>query len=249
MEDCSLNNLSPLVLSQPGGIGTPVAATVEGKRAMLTGLTFWGMPSKDDWHVQHANQLWEQRDQVLAALDKFGNINLIRMRLDATDYLTEKWVPKREYLERFKFWADAFLERGWFVELCWWDAMYAGGNLPHTYKEYLPAMRDAYAVLPANHSRIIVAAHNEPNNVKWDQWLKIMKGTLRYWRNALEYNGPFVAGTPYWCQADWSDNHMIALERFDAKLRSAQHYILFDLHAYSTYYGSNVDYESIRAQI
>jgi hypothetical protein len=206
--------------------------SAKGPRLQVAGVCVWGVPGYDQWHAQHAEHQWKGRTTVIDTIRSWG-ANLVRLRLDATDYNGQKWgLTKQQYLDRTKEWVDLATKAGMYTQICWWDSLSQGSAWPGRATEAFDMMAKVNALFKDNPA-VIYEPFNEPNNVTWAQWTPSMKAAVSHWRS-IGYRGVLAINTIHWSHS-YDDGRMSELEAHDAAQpgMNGTHQLMFCRHDYA----------------
>jgi hypothetical protein len=223
---------------RPTVVGQQLLNGPTGSRLKMDGVTVWGI--KDEVTGDFGANQYTNRQTVVNTIKAWGG-NHVRFRLLASNYDSQTYMTKAQYLQQIKDWRDTTEAAGLYFMPIWWDGLdgaYSKANWATQYNKAFPMMTDvvnALKVNGANDPKVIYEPFNEPTDAPSDdQWLTAMKDTVRHFRNDLAYTGVLVLDTRVWSH-HYDDARMTQLEQYDATLAGmgSKNQLIFAKHDYA----------------
>ena len=159
-------------------------------------------------------------------------VNLVRIPLGLPGWTSDIYGlgGQKAYLRRLVSVVRAAESAGLVVDLCWFDSLGWGSDLPDRYRRAWPMER---AVIEAvgRDPDVVYEPFNEPNGLSWGQWSQVIQGTLTEWRRVFGYRGVLILDT---IDYSWTFSASAAsqVQKFDARLLGSAPQVVFANHRY-----------------
>jgi hypothetical protein len=204
----------------------------------LRGITVWGI--EDSSTQSFGVSEYANRQTIVNTIKSWGG-NVVRLRVQASDYNDQTYMSKLQYLQEIKDWQTATQAAGLYLQVTWWDSLngiYSGANWSYEYPQVFPMMTAVINELGAKNPYVLYEPFDEPNNIAESQWLGVMEATQQQFR-ADGYTGVLILDTDDYSH-QYNDADMTAIENNDARLSGmdGKSQICFAKQDYATDYAN-----------
>lgn len=219
---------------KPTVVGHQLLKGPTGARLKMDGVTVWGI--KDEVTTTFGTNEYANRQLIVNTIKAWGG-NHIRFRLLASNYDSQTYMTKAQYIQQVKDWRDAAVGAGLYFMPIWWDGLdgsYGKANWAAQYSKAFPMMTDVVKAL-GNDPMVLYEPFNEPtDSPSDDQWLTAMKDTIRHFRSDLAYTGVLVIDPRVYAH-QYDDSRMTQLEQYDSTLggMGGKNQLIFAKHDYA----------------
>ena len=213
-------------------------------RLKMRGVTVWGITDSVTITGNTGSNEYQDRAQVIKTIQAWGG-NVVRLRLLACDYNSQKYLSNSQELQQIKDWVTSASAAHLYVDIAWWDpAAYdcpsAGGSAwANDYSEAFPMMDSVISTLGPTNQWVIYEPFNEPNNIADSSWLTAMEATDSRFRKD-GYMGVLVFDTNNYSH-EYDGNRMSQLLSYDTSQTgmNSKSQAIFAKHDYANEYGGN----------
>jgi len=214
--------------------------TGSGAQMKMAGICVWGIQDQVTENSDTGNNNYANRVKIANNIKAWGG-NHIRLRVLASDYDDQAFMPKAQYIQQIKDWRDAAKAAGLYLQIVWWDSLdgnYEDAGWASNYSKAFPMMKDVVAAI-GDDPMVYYEPFNEPNGVSESAWLTAMKATIATFRTA-GYTGILLLDTTEWSHT-YNDADFTALEQHDSTQTgmNGKHQIIFAKHDYGQEYSGN----------
>jgi hypothetical protein len=210
-----------------------------GHRVVLRGVTVYALPFYDDdggradpYLAATTTLIFRQRASVFAAIAAAG-ANVVRIPVSASSWAHDAYGigGQQGYLARLQAIVEAAQQAGLRVIVAWWDASSVGSHLEADEPQSFPMMRSVEHAF-RNDGGVAFEPLNEPHDVSWAAWQRVVDSDLQFWRHDLGYRGLLIVDT---IDFSWSFDPAVATEVLatDGRLRGTGPDLVFANHRYA----------------
>jgi len=170
-------------------------------RVVSRGATLYAVPFYDDGGrpdpdlARVTSLVYTRRVEVLRAMADAG-VNTVRVPVSLALWNADAYGigGRAGYGARIQTLVGAARHQGLVVIVAWFDAGTWGSQLEARHADTFEMMRAVRALL-GDDPGVIYEPFNEPNNVDWPTWERVVSDELRFWRRELGYRGVLVIDT------------------------------------------------------